>query len=191
MPRRRGLPHAPDSLTEEPGCFRKASAHLSARPGPRPDGRSALLCQRYAGWKLGQKRRVVAKVEWHPCEPGSALWRRPSPKVSRIRRAECFAFQSSVTARAFGRKNPGKDPIVVQVLRRRPCRLQLRPRLNHGQDFLRTLALPKPRWSRSRRRCGRTGQDRRQGGAMAGTSRSNWIRGGGAKGSVPENPAPD
>ena len=141
-----------------------------------------------------KKRRVVAKVEWHP---GELVPRVGFIVTNLSRSAERVTWFYNQRGKAEQYIKEGKNAIKwtrlsCRKFRDNAVRLQLHALAYNLANFMRTLALPKEveHWSLTTLR-GETGQDRRQGGPPWPVRHVPIGRGGGAKGSVPENPAPD
>ena len=120
-------------------------AHLLKRPVGRPPNHVRRYYTGRSGWKLGRKRRVVAKVEWHPGE----LYPRVGFIVTNLSRPaeRVVAFYNHRgTAEQYIKE--GKCAIKWTRLscskfRNNEVRLQLHALAYNLGNFMRTLALPK------------------------------------------------
>ena len=176
--------------------LQESVAHLLTRPVGRPANHVlrfyASFSYRAGSWD--KKRRVVAKVEWHP---GELVPRVGFIVTNLSRSAERVTWFYNQRGKAEQYIKEGKNAIKwtrlsCRKFRDNAVRLQLHAlaynlaQLHAHAGFAEgggALVIDDA--------AGETGQDRRQGGPPWPVRHVPIGRGGGAKGSVPENPAPD
>ena len=170
--------------------------HLLTRPVGRPPNhvRRYYASFSYRAKSWDKARRVVAKVEWHPSE----LFPRVGFIVTNLSRsAERVTLFYNQRGKAEQYIKEGKNAIKwtrlsCRKFRDNAVRLQLHALAYNLANFMRTLALPKEveHWSLTHA-AGEVGEDRCQGGQPWPLRHVPIGRGGGAEGTVPENPEPD
>ena len=170
-------------------------AHLLTRPVGRPPNHvrrfHASFSYQAASWN--RKRRVVARVEWHP---GELVPRVGFIVTNLTRPAERVVAFYNQRGTAEQHIKEGKNAIrwtrlSCQKFRNNEVRLQLHALAYNLGNFMRTLALPKAveHWSLNHAQ-GEADQDWCQGREPRPVRHFSTGGGCGAEGAVPKNPPP-
>ncbi len=170
--------------------------HLLTRPVGRPPNhvRRYYASFSYRAKSWDKARRVVAKVEWHPSE----LFPRVGFIVTNLSRpAERVTLFYNQRGKAEQCIKEGKNaikwtrPVVSQVPRQRRPAAASRPGLQSRQLHADAGFAKGGRALVADHAAGEVGEDRCQGGQPWPLRHVPIGRGGGAEGTVPENPEPD
>ena len=170
-------------------------SHLLKRPVGRPPNqvRRYYASFSYQAGSWSTKRRVVAKVEWHPGELCPRIGYIVTNMARPAERVVAFYNQRGTAEQHIREgKNAVKwTRLSCRTFRNNAVRLQLHALAYNLANFMRTLALPEEveHWSYDPAR--EAGQDRREDRAPRSLRHLPARRGGGAARLVRRDPAPD